>query len=316
MKLPKVSLITAIAVILAACGGGNEARTLQPGETLRVMASTPHLASLAMAIAGDDAKVEMLIAEGSSPHAWQPSISDRRRLQASHLLLINGLELEPWDAPKLAGDAKVKLIDCSAGIEESWLLTSEEEDEHEDHDHGHAHEHEHEHGEHNPHVWLSVDGAIKQAEAIAKAMGDADSSHAAEYTKRVTVLKESLLALHAEYEPKLKQLKKRRFVSNHDAFPYLAREFGLTQVGVIQRTPGSNPTIAERREIETILKEGKADAIFMEPGFDDAASRAIAESSGLPLAVLDPFGVGKPAPDALQAVLRKNLETVLKTLGD
>jgi hypothetical protein len=64
-----------------------------------------------------------------------------------------------------------------------------------------------------------------------------------------------------------------------------------------------------------MLKEGGADAIFMEPGYDDAASRAIAESSGLPLATLDPFGVGKPAADALQKVLRKNLETVLKTLG-
>ena len=312
MKLLQFSLIPMFALALAGCGGGNKAETLQPGETLCVMASTPHLASLAMAIAGEDAKVDMLIAEGSSPHSWQPSISDRRRIQESHLLLINGLALESWDAPKLAGDAGVTLVNCSAGIEESWLFSEEEESEHHE-----EHDHEgHDHGEHNPHVWLSVEGAIKQAEAIAKAMMESDPGHANGYKSRLAALRESLQALRAEYEPKLKLLTKRRFVSNHDAFPYFAREFGLEQVGVIQRTPGSNPTIAERREIENTLKEGKADAIFMEPGFDDAASRAIAESSGLPLAVLDPFGVGKPAPDALQAVLRKNLETVLKTLGD
>ena len=65
MKLLQFSLIPMFALALAGCGGGNKAETLQPGETLCVMASTPHLASLAMAIAGEDAKVDMLIAKSN-----------------------------------------------------------------------------------------------------------------------------------------------------------------------------------------------------------------------------------------------------------
>jgi ABC-type Zn uptake system ZnuABC Zn-binding protein ZnuA len=309
MRIP-ILLSLAVALILAACGPGHETRGLKEGETLRVMASTPHLASIAMAIAGQDATVEMLPGENNNPHEYEPTIADRRRLQNAHLLLVNGLALEPYDAHKLAEAAGATLVDCSKTIPEDHLLGEEEEEE------GHGHDHAHDHGAHNPHVWLSVEGASLQADAIAEAMAGFDTAHADAYRSRAAELKKRLAALRDEYAPKLKALKKTRFVSNHDAFPYFAREFGLQQVGVIQRNPGDNPTVEERREIEAMLKDGRAQAIFMEPGFDDSAARAIAESAGLPLATLDPFGVGKPAPDALERVLRANLETVLKTLGD
>lgn len=303
------------AFLAAGCGGDKGPKTLQDGETMRVMASTPHLASLAMAIAGEDAKVELLPAEGGNPHEYEPTIADRRRLQESHLLLVNGLALEPFEGKKLADAASVTLVDCSVRIPESWLLKGQSDEEEDGHD-DHGHDHDHDHGEFNPHVWLSVEGAIHQSEAITEAMASMDKANADAYRKRLGVLKASLQAVLDEFKPRMDALKKRRFVSNHDAFPYFAREFGLEQVGVVQRTPGTNPTVQERREIELLLAEGGAEAIFMEPGFDDSASRAIAENSKLPLATLDPFGVGKPAPDALQKVLRKNLETVLKTLGE
>jgi zinc transport system substrate-binding protein len=296
--------------MLAACGGGD--KTLKPGEKPKVMATTAHLASLAMAIAADDASVEMLAPEGTSMHSYEPSVADRKRIQEAHLLLINGLEFESFDAAKVAGDASAKLVDCSAGIPESFFIEGEEEEE--EHGHGHEHEH-HDHGAHNPHVWLSTEGAFHQAKAIADALAEFDVTHADGYRKRFDDLKKRLEGLRDEYKPKVAALRKKNFVSNHDAFPYFAREFGLKQVGVIQRSPGRDPTVEERRAIELLLAKGDAHAIFMEPGFDDAASRAIASSAKLPLATLDPFDLGKPAPDSLEKVLRQNLETVLKTLG-
>lgn len=313
--MKRTILMLLIVPALVACGGGGP-KKLGEGETLTVMASTPHLASLAMAIAGEDAHVEMLAPEGANPHDYEPTVADRRRLESAHMLLVNGLALEVFDAGKIAEGAKVTLVDCSAGIPEDWLISGEEEEEdaaeHDDHDHDHGHDH----GEHNPHVWLSVEGAIYQAQAITDAMASMDSAHADGYRKRLDELKKRLEALRDEFKPKIAKLTKTKFVSNHDAFPYFAREFGLQQVGVIQRTPGHNPSMEERRELEKQIKDGGAHAIFMEPGFDDAASHVIAESTGLPLATLDPFGVGKPGVEAYEKVMRANLETVLKTLGE
>lgn len=309
--MKKTILILLVVPLLCACGASAR-RTLQAGETLVVMASTPHLASLAMAIAGGDATVEMLAPEGANPHDYEPTVADRRRLQGAHLLLVNGLKLEAFDAGKIAEGANVTLVDCSAKIPGDWLITSEEDgpDGHDEHDH------DHDHGTHNPHVWLSIDGAIYQAQAIVDAMASFDAEHGDAYRRRFDAMKTRLEALRDEFKPKVAQLQKKKFVSNHDAYPYFAREFGLKQVGVIQRTPGHNPSMNERREIEAHIKEGGANAIFMEPGYDDAGSHVIAESTGLPLATLDPLGVGKPTPDAYENVMRRNLETVLKTLGE
>ncbi len=297
--------------LLAACGGG-DAKRLAAGEEMRVMAVTPALASLATAIAGEDAHVEMLAPEGAGAHDYEPSVADRRRLEQAHLLLVNGLGLEGFDSVKVAKAARVTLVDCSAAIPESWLISAEAEQD----DHGHDHGHDHDHGEHNPHVWTCTEGLIYQATAIADAFVAFDKAHADGYRTRFEKLKARLEALRTEFKPKVEALKKKNFVSNHDAFPYFAREFGLKQVDVIQRTPGHNPTAQERRVLEKRLRDGEAHAIFMEPGYDDAASQAIAENSGLELAVLDPYEVGKVGADELESVLRKNLETVLKTLGD
>ena len=305
--MKRLSLLLLAVTLLSACGGGG-AKTLQEGETLTVMATTPHLASLAMAIAGEEADVQMLAPEGSNPHDYEPTVADRRRLESAHLLIVNGLALEVFDTAKIAKAANVTLVDCSAGVPNGWLIDAEEEAE--EHDHGHDH-----HGEHNPHVWLSVEGAILQAQAIADAMAGLDTANEESYRRRFDDLKKRLETLRDEFKPKLAALTKTKFVSNHDAFPYFAREFGLKQVGVIQRTPGHNPSMDERREIEKNIRNDGAHAIFMEPGFDDAASHVIAESTGLPLATLDPFGVGKPGAGAYEKVMRKNLETVLQILG-
>lgn len=303
------------AILSAACGGGGP-KTLEAGQKLKVMAASPHLASLAIAIAGDAADVEMLPPADKPTHDYSPTIDDRRRLDAAHLFLVNGLHMEAYDAANIAKAAKLTLVDCSAGLSEAFLLKSEAEEEavHKD-EHGHDHE-GHAHGQHNPHVWLSTEGAIAQARAIEAAFSAIDATNAAGYRTRLAELETRLLALRDKYKPQLEKLKRREFVSNHDAFPYFAREFGLKQVGVIQRTPGTNPTLAERRALEDKLRKGGAAAIFLEPGYDDAASKAIAEASGLKLAVLDPFDSGKPGPRALEEILERNLKTVLATLGE
>ncbi|MBK9973325.1 MAG: zinc ABC transporter substrate-binding protein [Planctomycetes bacterium] len=302
----KLLALTMLA-LLAGCSPTGP-RGLDAGQKLKVMAATPHLASLAMAIAGDAAIVEMLPAPDRPTHDYSPTMDDRRRLESAHLLLINGLQLETFDAPAIAAAAHLTLVDCSKDLPPTFLIhADDDENSHEGHGHGH--------GQHNPHVWLCTEGAMLQSVAITRAMVEKDPAHALVYEKNRAALEASLKALRAEFEARLKALARTQFVSNHDAFPYFAREFGLKQVGVIQRTPGTNPTMAERRDIEETLRKGGAAAIFLEPGYDDTASRAIANAAGVKLATLDPFDSGKPGPEALQAVLRRNLETVVTTLG-
>lgn len=302
--MKKLGLVSVL--LLAACTSGGP-KSLQSGEKLVVMASTLHLAALAMVVCGDDASVELLPAEGADPHSFEATAADRARLEKAHLLLINGLALETFDPPKLSASARVTLADCSKGIEEKFLLEGEE---HEGHDHGHEHGHE----AHDPHVWLSTEGAAMQAKAIAEACAKLDGAHADGYRKRAGELAARLKKLREEYVGEIDALPNKSFVTDHDAFGYFAREFKLKDVGHIRKLPGKDPTVEERAALEKLIKETGAKAIFIEPGHDKAAAEAVAKSVGVKLAQLDPMEVGKPTRTSYEEVMRKNLDAVLEAL--
>ena len=294
----------ALVLLVAACGGG-ATKSLQSGEKLVVMASTFHLASLAMAVCGDDAEVQLLPAEGSDPHSFEATAADRSRLEKAHVLLVNGLNLETVEAAKLANSARATLVDCSAGMDRKFLIAAEEEEEH-GHDHGHA--------AHDPHVWLATEGAATQAKAIAEACAKLDSAHADGYRKRADELAARLKKLREEYAGKIDALINKSFVTDHDAFGYFAREFKLKNVGHIRKLPGKEPTVEERSALEKLIKETGAKAIFIEPGHDKAAAEAVAKSVGVKLAMLDPMEVGKPTRTSYEEGMRKNLDAVLEAL--
>ncbi len=300
----------ALVLLVAACGGGGT-KSLQSGEKLVVMASTFHLAALAMAVCGEDADVQLLPAEGSDPHSFEATAADRSRLEKAHVLLINGLKLETFEAGKLAASARVTLVDCSAGVDKKFQIEAEEE-EHEGHDHDHGHDHGH--GASDPHVWLSTEGAAMQAKAIADACAKLDSAHAEGYRKRADDLAARLKKLREEYAGKIGALSNKSFVTDHDAFAYFAREFGLKNVGHIRKLPGKEPTVEERAALEKLIKESGAKAIFIEPGHDKAAAEVVAKSVGVKLAMLDPMEIGKPGKSAYEEGMRKNLDAVLEAL--
>jgi len=299
----RTAMFLLFSLLLTSCSGGGT-RTVRPGEKLVVMASTTHLAALAMAVAGESATVQLLPREGTDPHSFEATAEDRRRLEGAHLLLINGLKLETFDAAKLAAAAGITLVDCSAQIPKSFLIAPG----------GDLHDHGHDHGEQDPHVWLSCEGAAFQAQAMARAMASLDSSNSEGYLKRASEFQARVLKLRDDSKARLATLPDRSFVTDHDAFAYFAREFELKNLGFLRKLPGKEPTLEERRSLEAAIRKSGAKAIFTEPGHDPAASETLARSLGVKLAQLDPFEIGKPSATAYEETMRKNLQAVLEAL--
>ena len=299
MKTFVLSIV--MAFVLAACGQ-TSARELKTGETLRIVTSAPHLACLALNIAGEQAEVELLPPENANPHSFEPGTKDREKIQNAHLLVTNGLGLEPWDAVKLAAAAGATLVDCGK-LPASFLIKTD--DEHDGHSHGSS----------NPHVWLSLEGATLQAEIICKAIQKMDPANANTYGQNLEAFKKRLKDLRTELNLQLDELTSRKFASNHDAFPYFAQEFELVQVGVVQLTPGHNPSVSERAKLVDKIIQTRAKAVFIESGFDEKAAAAIAEQAGVKLGRLDPVATGKPTRIMLEDAFRKNVKEVARVLG-
>ncbi|MCC6573227.1 MAG: zinc ABC transporter substrate-binding protein [Planctomycetes bacterium] len=308
--------LSLIGLLLAACGGAATGpRALKAGEKPVVIASTLHLGCLAAIVGGDDAKVELLAKEGADPHGYDPTIEDRRRLESAHLLVVNGLNLETFDAGKIAAASAITLVDCSKDIPEKFLIEAAE-DEHADHGHGHSHGHDHGHEAHDPHVWLSAEGAAYQAAAIAAALGKLDAAHAKGYSDRAEELKKRLFAIRDEFKPKLEKIANKKFATDHDAFAYFAREAGLGEASFLRKVPARSVSVDERRKLEQELKAAGARAIFVEPGHDSDAAKEVAASLKIKLATLDPFEMGKLEPKSFEENYRRNLQTVLDALGE
>jgi len=309
--MKKLVFAALVLTLVTACTGGNETNRLAEGAKPKIVAAQVHLAALAMDVAGDNATVVLLGSTESDPHSYEPTVEDRRKLDDAHLFITNGLGLENFEAERLAKSAGALLVDCSAEIPKSFLIRPEEEDHH-DHDHGDGHGHGDE--EANPHVWLSVEGALSQAAAVRDALVRLDPGRKEKYEANFKELKGELESMRDEFASEFKRLGGCRFASNHDAFPYLAREFGLEQVGTVQATPGRDPGVAERRELQAALEKARAQAVFLEPGFSDSAAKAIAEAARLPTVIVNPLAVGEPAAGMYARKMRENLTGIRDVL--
>src|SRR5512134_3351024 len=88
-------LLALAALLAAAC---RPAGAAPPAEVL-VLASTTILADITRNVAGDRREVVSLLPAGADPHDFQASPSDVRKVSASTLLVVNGLDYERFLEP-------------------------------------------------------------------------------------------------------------------------------------------------------------------------------------------------------------------------
>ena len=121
----------------------------QAADDLTVLTSFGIIEDITRNIAGDKAKVKVIVPTGSDPHAYNLSASNMIDMEKSSLIVINGLSFEGYLERYLTQDKYAhKIVVASAGVEEQEFVEehhaekSTDEHEHDDHDND-----EHEHGD-------------------------------------------------------------------------------------------------------------------------------------------------------------------------
>lgn len=172
----------------------------------------------------------------------------------------------------------------------------------------------------NPHLWVSISGAIAETRNIARGLAAADPLRAAAYEKNAADYVATLERLRARMHAALDGMKHRKIITFHEAFPYFASEFGLTIVGVIEREPGSEPDAQELAKIINLVKRSGVRAIFAEPQYPAKSARTIQRETGVAVALLDPAVTGELDPAKARgsycAAMKRNLAVLVKALGD
>jgi zinc transport system substrate-binding protein len=288
-----VLLISAIAVTI-----GSLTTVAQNTRSTKVVATFLPMYLFTKAVSGASREVEILVPPNVTAHEYQASPSDARKLAQAQILVKNGLGMETFLSGLVAnaGNPQLKQIDASQGIQ---ALQEE--------DHGHSHGHSHAEG--NPHVWLDPILAQKQVANIREGLIAADAGNAQTYRANADAYIKQLQQLDQEFKSRLGSVQGCKFIAFHDAYPYLARRYGIQQMAVLE-LPEDSISPRDIQRVIAAVKEYDVQALLSEPGVNDSRLQQISNDVGLPVKTLDPIETGSLDPQYYFTAMRKNLKTL------
>ena len=123
---------------------------------------------------------------------------------------------------------------------------------------------------------------------MAHRLADADPAHATYYRAGAASLRQDLDTLDEQFRTGLADCTRTEFVTTHAAFGYLARRYGLTQIGIGGLSPDVEPSPARVAEVQREVAEHGLTTVFYETLVSPAVARSVAGDLGLRTDVLDP----------------------------
>ncbi len=255
-------------------------------------------------VAGSSANVELLIPNGAEPHDWEPTAKDMAKIQDADIFIYNSRYFESWTEKvlKSINDPNLTVVEASKGIELMNALESEEKD-HSDHA-----------SSKDPHVWLSPVLAQQEVDTIAKEIEKLDPNNKNQYEKNAEYFKSQLADLDHLYKETIDKAKNKEFVTQHAAFGYLAKQYGLTQIPIAGLSPDVEPALGKLKELAEVTKKKNVKVIYFEGLTSSKVAQTLANEIGAKTEVLNPLeGLTKEEQEKgldFIDVMKNNLEAL------
>jgi zinc transport system substrate-binding protein len=294
-------VLAACAVLLAACSSTPAGAPTPSGSGPRVVAAFYPLAYAAEQVAGDAARVELLTPPGVEPHDLELSAAQVAQIAEADLVLyVPGFQ--PAVDEAVAQQAADRAVDVTRGLA---TLSGAHED---GADHG---------GEAvDPHVWLDPANMALIGQTVADRLGALAPQDAPRFAQGASALAGRMQALTDEYGQSLANCRTRKLVVSHEAFAYLAKAFGLEQVGISGLSPDAEPSPARLREVADLVRANGVTTIYSETLVDPRVAETIAGETGASVAVLDPLeGLQPDSTESYETVMQRNLSTLVDGQG-
>jgi ABC-type Zn uptake system ZnuABC Zn-binding protein ZnuA len=255
-------LVVLLAPLLAACGGTSTgAPAAATAQAIRVVTTMSILADMVRNVGGERVAAENIIPIGAGPEDYQPTPQDAQKLADAAIVFYNGHGLEAWLADLLASAARPgqPQIAVSDGLPALDVGSADFK-------------------QGNPHFWMSAALGARYVEKIRDGLIQVDPSGKDTYTKNAGSYMKQLLALNEELKRQAATIAPadRKIVTNHDAFPYFAQEYGFTIVGNMLGNPESEPSAGELAALVQAIKAQHVKAIFSESQFSPKLTNTIA----------------------------------------
>ncbi|MEL6430749.1 MAG: zinc ABC transporter substrate-binding protein [Planctomycetota bacterium] len=261
-KTPTARLLLGAALLTAACSNGanEDPRPL-------VVCTTVMIGDLALDLAGDDARVEVLFGPDVDPHLFRPTRDDVALLLDADLVLWNGLHLESnlqetLERVETDGARVVPVAEVVAKRADAVLMEGDDAE--------------------DPHVWMDVPLWTQVAELVADELAAlVPGADAGALLERRTTLIAKLEALDAEATNLLNGVPedRRTLVTAHDAFAYFGRRHGFEVHAIQGISTASEAGLRAIEDLVTLVVEREVPAVFFESTVAERSVRALIEGA-------------------------------------
>ncbi|MCX6099845.1 MAG: metal ABC transporter substrate-binding protein [Candidatus Bipolaricaulota bacterium] len=247
--------------------------SVQVVSQITVLCTTTIVGDVVRRVAGEDARVSVLLPVGADPHAFQASPQDAMAIEMADVVFLSGAGLETSLLPLLES-ATGSVVDLSGG------LTLREHDGDDDHEGSGM----------DPHVWLDPLNVVEWTREIADTLGEVDPGRADVFSDRAAAYTGELYALDSWIRDRVATLppEARNLVTDHEAFGYFADRYGFEQIGAVipSYSTLSEPSARELAALEDAIRAARVLCLFVGTTIPAALAEQVAADTGIRIVFL------------------------------
>jgi len=274
---------------------------------LRVVTLHSVLTEIVTEVGGAEVTVTCLLRPGDDPHTFNPPPAEVRTLAQADLIVASGFGLEPFLDKLVANSGtKAPLVSVSSVIKDVVPSSG-------------AHSREHAQGEADPHWWHSLANVRIATAYVRDRLSALRPAATTLFQARAAAYLGHLDELAAWAQTEVAQLPpaRRQLVTSHDAFGYLARDYGFTVHPLQGISPEAEPSARDLGALIDLIKREHIRAVFVDNTENPKLLAAMLRESGAQLGgtlYADGLGpVGSPAA-TYAGMFRHNLTTIVEAL--
>ena len=278
---------------------------------LKVASFSTVLTEIAKQVGGNHVSVAGLVKPGQDPHEYQPTPDDLRQAADANLILLSGKHLEHYlDKVQQATGGKAQSLSVGDMLPNLKMKADPDEPQSKAA------------ADRNgmiddPHWWNSVANVEKATVIVRDELIKLDPADRADYESNAKAYLAKLGDLDQWAKRKVAELSrdKRKLVTSHDAFQYLAKDYGFRVYAIEGVSTETEPSDRHIAELSDEIKKQQVKAIFLESTLSPKVTVEITKETGAKIGgTLYADGLGEGDGSTYDGMVRHNITTIVDAL--